>query len=184
MSSYMGTISSAASESMATFGEAYAQEKALKAQGAYTRQMFETNSRLATMDAEDAIRRGDNAAASHEADTDRLIGAQRARLAAQGQDLESGSALDIQLDTAELGAQDALTIRNNAWREAWGYRVAASDMGYKGRFAMLAANNAAVNTILTSGMDIIRIQGEAGNSISSMAGKGGGKGAKGAKVGK
>ena len=44
-------------------------------------------------------------------------------MAANGVDLSSGSPLDILGDTAMYGELDALTIRSNAEREAYGYRV-------------------------------------------------------------
>jgi transposase len=47
---------------------------------------------------------------------------QRARLAAAGVALDSGSPVRIQEDIASLGELDALTIRNNAARAAYGYR--------------------------------------------------------------
>lgn len=58
-----------------------------------------------------------------------LIGAERAGAAAHGVDANTGSALDIQSDSATLGELDALTIRNNAAREAYNYRVQASSAG-------------------------------------------------------
>lgn len=50
------------------------------------------------------------------------MGAQVAALAGQGTDL-AGSPTDILGDTAAAGEMDALTIRSNATREAWGYRT-------------------------------------------------------------
>jgi hypothetical protein len=54
-----------------------------------------------------------------------VIGTQRAEFAAQGVDVGSGSAVDVQKDTAYQGEIDALTLRTNAAREAWGYTVEA-----------------------------------------------------------
>jgi hypothetical protein len=57
--------------------------------------------------------------------TSSLIGSQRAALASQGGDINSGSPLDIVGDTARAGEFDAQTVRNNAALKAYGYRVQA-----------------------------------------------------------
>ncbi len=64
-----------------------------------------------------------------------LIGSQRAGFAAQGVDVGQGSAVDVQADAAYLGELDALTIRNNAAREAWGYEVEADQARKGGQIA-------------------------------------------------
>lgn len=61
--------------------------------------------------------------------TRQVIGAQRAGLAAQGIDINSGTALDVQADAAYVGELDALTARNNAELEAYGFKV--QEQAYK-----------------------------------------------------
>lgn len=53
------------------------------------------------------------------------IGTERAEYAGQGVEVSTGSALDVQKDTAYQGELDALQIRTNAARQAWGYTVAS-----------------------------------------------------------
>jgi hypothetical protein len=132
---------------------AYQQSETMKAQGDFQRQQFETNARLAEMQAQDTIKRGDEDAAAYKKQVKQVIGSQRAAMAAQGIELDSGSALDIQEETAGIGALDALTIKNNAWREAWGYRMQASSMAGQGAMAQIGARNDARNTMLTGGMN-------------------------------
>jgi hypothetical protein len=73
-----------------------------------------------------------------------LIGSQRAALAGQGGDINSGSPLDIATDTARAGTYDALTIRNNAALKAYGYRVQAmNNAADAGRYDLQAANTMA-----------------------------------------
>lgn len=59
--------------------------------------------------------------------TQQLIGTQRAAQAANGGLVNEGTNAIIQQDTAQLGELDALTIANNAAREAYGYQVEASN---------------------------------------------------------
>ncbi len=53
-------------------------------------------------------------------------GAIRAGFGASNIDVNSGSARDVETSAAKLGALDALTIRSNTAREAYGYQVAAT----------------------------------------------------------
>ena len=59
--------------------------------------------------------------------TGRLFGAQRAAFAANGLDIAgSPTVLDVLADTSEEGVREAVMIRNNAGREAEGYRTEAA----------------------------------------------------------
>lgn len=116
-----------------------AQSSAIEAQGEYQKQMFQMNSRLAEMQADDAIRRGDRAAYLYKKDVKRTIGNQRAALAAQGIEVNDGSALEVQMDTASQGEIDALTIKNNAYREAWGYKMEALTASSRGEYASISS---------------------------------------------
>jgi hypothetical protein len=128
---------------------AYQQSESLKAQGEFQQQQAEMNGRLAEMRGADALERGNRAAVEHGQKARRLIGSQRAALAAQGINIDDGSAFDVQQDAYEMSAEDQMTIRNNAWREAWGFKVEAQQSRMQGRMAALAADNASRNTILT-----------------------------------
>ena len=138
----------------------YSQSQAQKSAGAYQLQIAETNSRLANIQAQDAISRGEKEAKALKIQTKRLIGAQRAAGAAQGQDLEGvegeGGFLDIQQESAGLGAMDALTIKNNAWREAWGYRVQGQDYLGRGRMSYLTSRAQARSTLITGGLTAVK----------------------------
>lgn len=60
-------------------------------------------------------------------DTAGAIGRQRALLAMQGGDINDGSAPDLAGDLARTGAFDALSIRDDAARRAWGFRIGAME---------------------------------------------------------
>lgn len=73
-----------------------------------------------------AQQQGEVQAQAKDRQTAALIGRQRAVYAAGNLDVNSGSPLDIQSDTAQIGRLDSLTIRNNAAREAYGYQANAN----------------------------------------------------------
>lgn len=150
--------------------QTYSQYKAQKAEGDASEKMYqfqsqidESNARLSEMQAKDSIKRGEREEEDHRKRVRGLIGSQRASFAAQGIELSDGSALDIVEDTASLGAEDALTIRNNAWREAWGYRTQAANLQSSAAFSRVAGANAkasskaaAKNTLITGGLQVAK----------------------------
>lgn len=103
-------------------------QAAAGAQASYMAQMSRQRQALAQQQADDALRRGQIAEQRQRDLTAQRIGTQQAALAAQGTDLE-GSPTDILGDTRRAGEFDALTIRNNAAREAWGYQVQGAGFG-------------------------------------------------------
>lgn len=111
---------------------AYTQAKAQKAatnynaavaanNAIYARQAEERNLALA----EDAKKRGQTEEYRRRIETKALAGKQKSALAGSNVDVSVGSSLDLLGDTFALGELDALTIRNNAEREANAYENAA-----------------------------------------------------------
>jgi hypothetical protein len=92
-------------------------------QARYQAQVAENNRIIAEQQAKDAEMRGQMAEDARRQQTRALIGRQRTALAANGVMVDDGSALDITSDTAAQGEIDALTLRANAAREAYGYRA-------------------------------------------------------------
>ncbi|NQW53015.1 MAG: hypothetical protein HQ465_17405 [Rhodospirillales bacterium] len=111
-----------------------AQQQAAAADAAravYQAQVARQNQNLTARQADEALQRGQVAEENSRRETRQRIGAQAARLAAQGTDIE-GSPADILGDTAAAGAVDALTLRANAARAAYGYQVAGVGYGSVG----------------------------------------------------
>lgn len=110
---------------MSAYGS-YQSSKANKAATAYQAGVSANNAQIAQWQAQDALQRGATAEQQQRLRTAQLKGSQRARLAASGVALDYGSALNILEDTDYMGEQDALTVRNNAAKEAWAYRNQAA----------------------------------------------------------
>jgi len=85
------------------------------------------NAEVAEVQAEDAVARGAEEESRFRTGVRGMIGAQRTGFAAGNIDVGYGSAVDVQADVAFLGELDAITIRTNAARESWGYKVQAED---------------------------------------------------------
>ncbi|TDY26305.1 hypothetical protein B0G81_6815 [Paraburkholderia sp. BL6665CI2N2] len=99
------------------------QGQAASAAASYQAEVAKNNQIVANAYSKQAMDDGENQVAAKQQQTSQMIGAERAAMAANGVDLDSGSALRIQGDTAKLGDVDAMTIRNNAARQAYGYQL-------------------------------------------------------------
>jgi len=124
-----------ASLAMATIGTGMAvvgqvkQSEAASANANYQSQVARNAEQVANQNATFARQKGEIAAQNQQRQTALLLGKQRAALASQGSDINSGSATDIYGDTARTGALDTLTIRNNAAREEFNFKAQAAGAG-------------------------------------------------------
>jgi hypothetical protein len=126
--------------------------EAMREQAAFAKKQGESQARIYDIQAGDALRRGEQDQLAIGAQARQVKGAQRAGLAAQGIAVDTGSAADVQAETEKLSAQDVQRAKNNAWREAWGYRVQANQTRMGAQMASEAGNRAASNTLLTGGI--------------------------------
>ena len=125
-------------------------------------EQMEYNAGVSDLQAADALARGQDEETRFRASVRGMTGTQRAGFAGQNVEVGSGSAADVQADTAYLGELDARTIRSNAQREAWGYRVEGEDRRMAaavarkgGQAAATAGKVAAANTVLGAGSSLL-----------------------------
>lgn len=86
-------------------------------------QIAANNAELARRERAAAIEAGKEEESSFRQKLRKIQGEQRVGFAASGVSLASGSPADVLTDTAVLGELDALTIRDNAARRAFGFEV-------------------------------------------------------------
>lgn len=91
----------------------------------YNARVAEYNSKVSELQQKDAISRGQIAESTSRSTTGQQVGAARASFGAQGLNLDVGSPSDVVQSIASNGAVDAMTVRLNAAREAWGFGVQA-----------------------------------------------------------
>lgn len=132
---------------------AYSQAQAMKAQGKYEKTMADINARNLELRAEDVKRRGDLAAGEARRKGLQVAGSQQAALASSGIDPFTGSPAGLVGETMDLSQMDEMTIRNNAWREAWGLTSEAENVRSAGRVAKMSGRYGAKQTMLTGGLN-------------------------------
>jgi len=167
----MGATSGFASQGVTSLFEGFAQSEVAKGQGALDAATFEANASFAEMRAEDAIRRGSSKAGAVRGRGRRLVGEQRANFAAQGIDVDSGTARVVQEDTALVSELDALEVENNAWLEAFGFHTQAAFGRSSADFARKSARFSAEQSLLTGGLQSIGSFGQAAASFKESKNK-------------
>lgn len=126
-----------------------------KAQDSYTASQLDINSKFALAQGASVKAQGDIEAGQEAEEGKQEAAKQRVAGAATGADVNSGSALELQSDTAWQSAQNQLMIKNNAMRQAMGYQVQANDMSEQAGMYRSAGNNAMMSSLLTGGMQAL-----------------------------
>lgn len=142
---------------MQAFG-AYRNSQATKAAYGAQAEINRNNAIVAGWQAQDAIERGNKAASRSRMQTRQLKGTQRARMAANGVDLTTGSALEILTDTDYFGEIDATTIKDNAAREAWAIRNQA--MGFTSEANLLQSRADSESPFLSGATSLLTSAGK------------------------
>jgi hypothetical protein len=116
-------VYAAAAQAALQIGQAEANATMTRIQSGFQATQQEQDAKLALMQAEEIERVGEEQATESRKQGKQVIGEQRAIQGASGIEVNSGSALDVQGDTAALAELDALTIKNNAFRESLGFKI-------------------------------------------------------------
>ena len=107
----------------------------------YNSEIAANNETIANQNANYASAVGEQQAANQEQKNRSKLGAVIANQAASGIDVNSGSATDVQQSTAEVGQLDAMTIRANAAKQAYGYKVDAASSAAQSQLDKYQAKN-------------------------------------------
>lgn len=121
MSSLIAQAGGAATSTVGSYYAARGQRTALKLQA----RIAEVNARIAEGQARDALQRGERQEQATRMGAAQLRSSQRAAMGASGIDLGSETAAAVLTSTDYLTEVEANTIKANALREAWGFRMDA-----------------------------------------------------------
>jgi hypothetical protein len=105
-----------------TYG-AVKQQQAANDANEYNAQMQERNAKLADAQAQDALKRGEQDANTMRTRARSVMGQQKSALSSSGVDITSGTAQDLFSSSINTGEQDAMKVKANAAKEAWGYQM-------------------------------------------------------------
>lgn len=152
----MGTIVTGAMTAVGQFAAGNAKANAAN----YNAQVAIMNANQQKQNAVIASQSGSQQATMQSLKTRATIGAERANQGASGVNVNTGSAIDTQASTHEIGTLDAMTVRTNAAREAFGYQTAAVNQEaqatldkYEAKYDREAGMLQAGTTLLSTGQD-------------------------------
>lgn len=97
--------------------------QAQSANAAYQSQIAANNAKIANQNASWTMQSGEAQAQQEGMKTRSEVGAIKAAQAGNNIDVNSGSAVDVRSSASQLGELNALTIRSNASRQAYGYET-------------------------------------------------------------
>ena len=126
--------------------------------GAAAKEAAVFNESVARAQADDAIERGRIKEQTYRQQIKQAIGGARAGFAGQNVRVDSGSPVDVVADIARTGEIDALQIRADAAREAWGYGVQATNERMAGDNALRASRFGMASTILGGGSTLLQMR--------------------------
>ena len=134
---------------------AYSQAKGQKAAAEYESSVARNNAEYSKDQAQDAIRRGNQAQNEVRLTTAQRKSQQRAALASRGVDIGEGSALNILADTDYFGEIDAQTTKYNSELEAYGFKRQGENFRRQSEWkknvaGSISPGSSALSTLLTS----------------------------------
>lgn len=139
-----GLALTAASTGVAAYSQYQATESQNKA-NEYNAAALNRNAEQANLQAQHLIDQGAVDEKVHRQKVQQLIGTQRASAAGSGLLVDNGTTEDVVEDTAGFGELDALTIRNNAARSAWGARNTGADYSASANLATMKNSSSALS---------------------------------------
>lgn len=152
---------------------AYEQGKAGKASEKYNAAVSQQDANVAKQNEAIAGQAGEEQAAMVQQRTRATVGAIRANQAASGVDVNSGSDVDVRSSASELGELDALTVRSNATREAYGYGVQAENFEAQGTLDQFEGENDLKASEIGAGSTFLSGLGSAANNYARYQMSGG-----------
>lgn len=150
------TYASAGVSALSAISGAFTQSAAYRAQGDIESTISRINANIANLQSSEALEAGDIAASRAKLKYDQEAGSVLSSQGASGVDVSSGSSALVRNSIRFSGAQDALTIRNNAQRQAFGYKTQALQATYSGKISQLTANAQSEQALLNGGLSAIR----------------------------
>lgn len=165
----LGAVASVAAGGIGAFG-AIRQGQAQQASQDYNAKIASNNAQIATQNAAFAGAEGDTNAAAKEMQTRAKVGAITAAQGANGLDVNKGSAVDVRASAAELGQLDAMTIRSNAARQAYGYQTQAVSDNAQSALDRATGKNDATAGYITAGGTLLSTIGSTALNFAKFQG--------------
>ena len=128
---------------------------AMKAQADMAKSQAKYNAVLNEMQQDQIKEQGLKDASNAGAELRQMLGSQKVAYAAQGVEVDSEIAQKVRDETTQTGLEDIATIKNNAWKQAWGLEMDKKSMLTTAQNNFDATNSQANATLITGGLKAI-----------------------------
>lgn len=150
------------------FQQGQAQAQAAK----YNSIVAQHNANQATLNAAMTMEAGNAQVAAEGRKNRATMGEIKAQQAASGINVNTGSTADVQQSAHELGELDALTVRSNAAKEAYGYQVQSKNFEAESQLKKIEASHDLEASYINSGTTFLGSASDASTNYAryTMAG--------------
>lgn len=151
----MGVIGSVIGAGVNAIGS-IAQGAAAAKEAQYQAAIARNNAVIARKNATYSLVKGQREEQSYRIRGAALISALRARFGASGAEVNIGSPVQVTSGAVMIQELDALTIRNNAAREAWNYEVEARNFEAQSELNEMQADNAMMSGVIGAASSLVQ----------------------------
>lgn len=144
---------------------------AAKQEANYQAQIARNNAVIAAKNAQAAQVAGDREGEAYRIKAAVAQSSIRAKASASGIDVNVGSPLRVQVGAKRIEELDALTIRNNSWREAHDFKTQAANFRTQGHVLEMSGRNAMTAGLIAGAAGVASAIGTAAGSPSSVSPK-------------
>lgn len=166
VTSMAASVAGALNSAVGSYFAAQGQKTALELQA----KMAQINAKISEGQARDALLRGERTEQASRLKAAQVKSAQRAAIAANGIDLGSETAVALQTSTDVLSELDANTIKANALRDAWGFRMEA--VGLRGQADVTRATASGINPFLSAAGTLLTEGARVGSQFQGLQSSG------------
>ena len=125
---------------------------AIERQSAFEAMQLEHNAKLLEFQKEDIQAQLNDETTARFKEAKRLIGDQKVVMAAQGVTVEGGLGEQLMQEELQYAADDVQTLKNNAWRQAFGIEIEQENLKTQAKFTRIGGKEAARQTLVTGGL--------------------------------
>jgi hypothetical protein len=166
----IGTIASIGSTVMSTIG-GIQQGNAASAAAGYNAKIAAQNAELQRQNAAFAGAQGEQNVAAAQAENKAKLAAIEAEQGASGVDINSKSSSQVRQSASKLGMLNALNIRSEAARKAYGFQTDAVNSDAESRLSKAQGKSAKIGGYLNAGATVLGGVGKAVDSYQDYLGK-------------
>ena len=164
-----GTVAAVAVGAVTSAYGAISSSEASASASKYNAQVAANNQTIANQNATLAAQSGEAQAGQEEQKTRATVGAVKAAQAANGVDVNSGSADAVQKSAAELGEQSAINIRASAARQAYGYETQSMNFAAQSELDKAQASQDLTSGYINGGSSLLNGAGTAAMDYQQLS---------------